>query len=177
MLGALPKGGSIAVTTSSEAGHDIVAAVREAFADVHLPATTDIVTATSVRDPERDRVRRELDGRHWRDLDAASIASHPEALFLLAPRAWHFYLPAYLITALVAPRESDLAAASVVVSLTPDRPDPDSTTWVGERVRLLSAEQRSALERWLDHLATSRPWELSRDRERRIVDVLRDVAG
>jgi hypothetical protein len=156
----------------------VIAAVREAFAEVRMPAASDIVPATAIHDPERERVQREFDGRHWRDLDASFVGSHAEALLLLAPRAWHFYLPAYLIAALVGPRESDLGAASVVVSLTrPEDVNPDATTWVGERVRLMSVEQRSALAGWLDHLATHRPWELSRDRERQIMEMLQDLPG
>lgn len=162
------------MTKPSDFAESIVSAIRQAFVGVEIPEPSAIVPQTPVRDRERDRIRHEFAGRHWRDLDASFVGARAESILLMTPTAWHFYLPAYLVAAIVAERESDLAAASVVVGLTPQRDDdPDSRAWVDERTRLLSPEQRTVLREWLGYLAERRPWELSADGVRRIVDGLR----
>lgn len=138
-------------------GQDVIGEIRFAFSGVPEPEPGNITPRTAVRDREREQISRDFAGRHWDELDAAFLRSRAESLLLLAPPAFHYFLPAYLIAAVAGPGESDLVAAAVLMALSPpESGDPGAWAWFNDRVGLLSAEQRDAIRHWLAHIAAER---------------------
>jgi hypothetical protein len=134
----------------------LVAEIREAFADVPRPAGEALVPATPVRDRIREQVQADFDGRDWRDLDAAFLRERAEDLLLLSAEAFHHYLPAFLIASVEQPRDVDLVPAAVLLSLTaPDADsDPVARRYYDDRIGRLDAAQRDAVESFLRYAAT-----------------------
>src|SRR5262249_35478647 len=75
-------------------------------------------------------------------------------LLILAPQAFAYYLPAYLIATVEEPEAIDLALDAVVLSLT--APEPDDAVvgeWFEERFDRLTPLQREAARRELEFIA------------------------
>jgi hypothetical protein len=147
MLGALsPRRSKVMSPGSLDARREQVAKqIRTAFAGVDYPGSDDLVPETSGRDLEREELATALSGRDWRELDVAFLRSRPEALLLMSPGGFRFYLAAYALAAVENPRGSDLVPAVVVKSLTPPLESESASHWFEERVAGVSAEQGAAL--------------------------------
>jgi Family of unknown function (DUF6714) len=131
----------------------VAARIRSAFAGARYPGDDRLVPQTARRDREREQITRDFAGRHWSELGVEFVRRQPEALLLMSPDAFRFYLPAYVLAAVEHSRRSDLAPAAVVQSLTPPSRDAASARWFEERVRGLSNEQRAALRGALQVIA------------------------
>jgi len=123
----------------------IATRIREAFAGVRYPGHDYLVPQTPHRDLEREEITADFAGLDWRDLGVPFVRGQPEALLLMSPSAFLFYLPAYALAAIEDPRGSDLAPAVVVKSLTPPVDSGESLQWFEERVGGLSVEQVAAM--------------------------------
>jgi hypothetical protein len=77
----------------------LVDRIREVFTDVAYPGDNDILcTPEHVRGcGECSGLQRALDGRKWEDLAIEPRGYVLHAMDFFTPRAWHYYLPAYLI--------------------------------------------------------------------------------
>jgi hypothetical protein len=80
---------------------ELIEKVKMAFASVEYPGDRDITRSTYGAEPEA--LKREfIEKKDWRVLDAKFLNQAPEgwrtALSFFSDRAFHFYLPAYLIT-------------------------------------------------------------------------------
>jgi hypothetical protein len=73
-------------------------------------------------DPEYRDVAHAFQGKHWRELSPAFIREQRDALPLLSPAAFRFFLPAYMLACLDGAQDLDTAPLSVASCLTP--PDP-----------------------------------------------------
>ena len=137
---------------SDEAQVRIATQIREAFAGMRYPGTDRLVPATSFRDPEREQIIADFAGRDWRELRVPFIREQAEALLLMSPSAFRFYLPAYAVAAIEDPYGSELAPAVVVKSLTPPADSGESLRWFEERVGGLSTEQIAAMRNALSFI-------------------------
>lgn len=101
---------------------ELGAAIAGAFAAVPAPGPAALVSGDVDYDPEYRDVAHAFEGKHWRELSPAFIREHRDALPLLSPAAFRFFLPAYLLACLDGAQDLDTAPLSVASSLTPPEP-------------------------------------------------------
>lgn len=77
--------------------------IVHAFADVRYPGDDHIV-ADPDHCPECEDVAAAFRGRHWKELTPALIFERKDALPLLRPEAFRYFLPAYLLACVDARR-------------------------------------------------------------------------
>ncbi|MFO0575607.1 MAG: PASTA domain-containing protein [Polyangia bacterium] len=124
-------------------------AIVEAFADAAAPGEEDIAPHGC---GECQRVRDDLKGHHWQALPDDILEYHHDSLPLLGPRAFCFFLPAYLLAAL---KESDPWGfdSIVIFNLTPPETlDREEISWFLERVQGFSSAQIASIFSFLHYL-------------------------
>ena len=106
-------------------------AVVEAFGNLPLPSEDALIKASRPHTGlppevaeremvERERIRQELAGKRWQELDATFLQARWAALCYLSPTAWYYYLPALLSASLEHFSETNqLIHATVYSVLTP----------------------------------------------------------
>jgi hypothetical protein len=95
------------------------ARILEAFAAVPRPGDAALVSGDESYDPEYRAVARALVGKDWQTLSLACIREHQDALPLLTPAAFRYFLPAYLLACIRDEANLDTAPSNVAMSLAP----------------------------------------------------------
>lgn len=133
------------------------ATITSAFADVPHPGDAALVTGDVSYDPEYRAVARAFGSKHWCELSRAFIREHDDALPLLRPAAFRFFLPAYLLACVDDGPDLGTAPLNVVSSLSPPEPsDVDSVRAFSERAAAFTVAEARAITAYL---------KLARDRE------------
>lgn len=99
---------------------DATAKIRETFQDATYPGDDNIVTDGG-HDPECREIEDGFKGKAWASISPRTVLQYKDALPLLTPAAFRYYLPAYLIACLEAPEEIDVAWDNVIFNLTPPK--------------------------------------------------------
>ena len=89
---------------------DVLNRVRTAFDEVPYPGGNKIFAHERTED---------YIGQHWKQLSLEFIVSHRSDLPLFNAESFHFYLPAFLIHALLHPNEVDTLISNLVYNLAP----------------------------------------------------------
>jgi len=140
----------------SERKEQVISQIRLAFADVTRPEADNIVIG---HDPESVEVRIAFEGKDWHDIGVGVLVpQRMDSLCFMTPEAYHYYLPAYMITGIEVYYDSDLALDSAVDSLT--KPEPQDGSYYRKesldtfrrRIGLLSNEQKKAVRVFLEYL-------------------------
>ena len=149
--------------SAAERGCQAASDIRRAFAEVPRPAPDAIATRTSAflkyEDEEGRLVERFFAGRDWRDMTFQVIWDGCEspgdaALTFMAPEAFRYFLPAYILIALEEYDISDVTAETAILGLIPDRLNftgnaDDPGSWFGRNVGGFTDEQRRAIAGFL----------------------------
>jgi hypothetical protein len=106
--------------------------IEESFGRVPYPGDEHIVADNSGWDPEYERPRTALRGRHWRDLPFETLYAVRSSLSFLSPEGYRFYLPAFMRTAIVDYDRADVLPSSVIGSLTLPHPSDMNVDWLVE---------------------------------------------
>lgn len=154
------------------------AIITSAFAEAPHPGDAALVTGDVSYDPEYRAVAHAFSGKHWCELSRDFIREHRDALPLLGPSAFRFFLPAYLLACLEDEPDLDTAPSNVVSSLSPPEPgDAASERAFFERAAAFTVAEARAIAAYL---------QLARDREsdgsaenaaRRALDYWRSARG
>jgi hypothetical protein len=91
--------------------------VEQVFDDVEYPGDDNLVYDQSGEHMECNEIAAKFQRQHWRDLDVITLRSEAAALFFFSERAYVYFLPAYLKTAILDPEEADTIPGAVVDSL------------------------------------------------------------
>ena len=92
------------ITKLQKQARQLRAQITEAFDDVSYPGDDNLYDGLEQRDSDYYDVIRNLTGKHWRDLipkrKPPKEFNTPlsKDMHFLSPEAWHFFLPAHLIT-------------------------------------------------------------------------------
>ena len=149
--------------SAAERGHQAASDIRRTFADVPRPPPDEIGARSSAfwkyEDEEGRVVERFFAGKDWRDMTYRVIREGlrtPEsaALTFMAPEAFRYFLPAYMLIALEEYDISDITAETAVLRLIPDRLNftgnaDDPGSWFGRNVGGFTNEQRRAIAGFL----------------------------
>jgi hypothetical protein len=135
---------------------ELRAAIESAFAAVPQPSPDALVSGDVGYDPEYRDVAESFEGKHWRELSPAFVREHRDALPLLSPAAFRFFLPAYLLACIEAEQDLDTAPLSVALSLTPPEPhDGGASEAFARRTLLFTPVEARAICAYLAAAPTS----------------------
>jgi hypothetical protein len=137
---------------------DIEACFRKAFT-FDPPPTGDRLVKILGDIDKRQEIRKIFSGRRWWELAPDLIMEHDDAISFMEPEGRRYYLPAYLIATLYADPEwffSEMVIYHLYLPLTRPEGDPIRTKF--ERfLGLLSAEEKSAVRKFLEYLIDHDP--------------------
>jgi len=149
--------------------------IEEAFADIPSPGTTpeDIVEDYNNFEGEKMWTAKAFAGRHWKDMPLDAMSNNSAVAcgsILMTVRAYHFFLPGFMIVTLDRSACHWEGVGTLVFTLTPPLPteqEPDMTPEEiqniksndrviqkrhEERIRLLSPAQKEVVIDFLKHL-------------------------
>jgi hypothetical protein len=99
-------------------GEAVKATIVQAFRGSSYPGDDNLVIGN---DRECREIAAAFRGREWRSISHDFSREQKEALPLLAPEAFRYFLPAYLISCIDARNQIDVAWDSVIFNLTPPK--------------------------------------------------------
>ena len=123
----------------------LVESIEKAWANVQYPGDQNIFTPDSF---DTDGITEYFSGTTWKGHSIAGLRSRCFALnTFFTPKAYHYWLPAYLIAAVEDPLELSQGAQCLVASVSPGR------GWDAEKkVALLTNDQKLAVKQVLEYL-------------------------
>ena len=123
----------------------LVETISKAWANVPYPGDQNIFTPDSYDD---EGITDYFSGTTWKGHMVERLRSRCSALnVFFTPRAYHYWLPAYLIATVEDPLELSQGVQSLVASVTPGR------GWkLEEKMALLTNEQKLAVIKVLEYL-------------------------
>ncbi len=138
---------------SEELRAQAVAQIEAAFAETPAPSPEgDWHTFYECADLET-----EWQGKHWRDLTTDMIRNWGDCVMHLAPEAFRFYLPAFMIHSLLH-READMLRIAMLIALAPSSGLPSSTLENRQLVANASAFTTAEAEAVLTFLPALKSW-------------------
>src|SRR4051794_32006983 len=91
--------------------------IHEAFGDLPYPGDDRIVSDNTGYDLESERVKNSVKGCHWCDVSFDTLSRLREALPLMSPEGFRFYLPAYMVISILDPDRADVIVDYVISAL------------------------------------------------------------
>ncbi len=126
---------------------EFVREVEEAFADVPYPGDDKIVDNLDLYG--RDIIFEAFRGKHWREITIDVLFWHRDSFGQLSPEGFRFYLPCFMIGAVLHPVETDTLWQSVFFDLTPRDSEGPLMDWFHALVNLLDARQKAVVRRYV----------------------------
>ncbi len=121
----------------------IIEQIKHAFASVLYPGDDNIVPKTQY-DDETQITEAELLGKRWNELTLlVEDFSYGFSLSFLTPMAYHYYLPAFLISSVELEEDANIVSETIW-SLTPPEESNNNGVFYSRMV-LLTPEQHSAI--------------------------------
>jgi len=115
------------------------------------PGDDALVTNQSGCDPESEEVFSDFRGKSWKEVPIEILRKHKEALPLLTPRAFRYYLPAYMIGCVDSFYDVDVVLDSVLFNLTPPEPRRGwEWNFFRERAEQFNEQERDAITSFLE---------------------------
>jgi len=123
----------------------LVESIEKAWASVPYPGDQNIFTPESYDD---EGITEYFSGTTWKGHTIAGLRSRCSAInIFFTPKAYHYWLPAYLIAAIEDPLELSQGAQCLVASVSPGRGSD-----VEEKMALLTDDQKLAVTKVLEYL-------------------------
>jgi len=110
--------------------------IEEAFSEAPLP----VLGTLSLPTYDDEGTNEFFGGTDWRTHTISGLRQHDFALTVFTPGAFRYYLPAFLLCSLRDPEAADILPELIISGLQRDR------------IRALSAKERSAVARFLEWL-------------------------
>ena len=106
----------------------IIESIDHSFRFAKAPTPNEIVDDEPC-DLERQEIRESFSNRQWNKLSAPMLLQHTDSLLFFTPKAWVYYVPAYMKVMLIRFREAELVVDMFVSSLARhgERYDPHLT--------------------------------------------------
>jgi hypothetical protein len=94
--------------------------IEAAFGQARYPGDDHLVDDNSgYPGAESTDIAAAFRGKHWKDLPLETLRYFSAALSFFTPEAYHFYLPAFLITSALRYDDADILPGAVLFHLTP----------------------------------------------------------
>lgn len=127
---------------------EVAAEIEGAFESLSYPGDDDLIGARMHW--EAPEVLEAFRGRHWKDVPLSVLFTHRLSLPLFSNEAFRFYLPAYLVAAVLHPEEVDTLRENVFFSLTPPELEGPQASLFVERMNRFDARQAAAIRRFIE---------------------------
>jgi Family of unknown function (DUF6714) len=101
--------------------------IASAFAATVHPGNDNLVATGAGIDPESREIADAFRDKRWQEVSSGMVRQYAEALPLLTPDAFRYFLPAYMMASIDDYPNVDVARDSVVFNLVP--PGPGSEGW------------------------------------------------
>lgn len=137
---------------------EILMAIRDAFPVANAPSAEAVVAdfVPGNRPVEAEELVHTLNRRPWTDVAPEFIDAHSDWMVYLSPRAFAYFLPAWLVYGLDYHRAG--YAADWVVSFFAHPPASEEMSDVQARmINALDSTQKSTVIQWLIHLIAAYP--------------------
>ena len=134
---------------SSRTADQLQKLIEAAFAETNYPGDTQLVDDNSGYHLECNEVAAAFRGKHWKEVPLETLRYHSAGIFFLTPEAYRFYLPAYLLAAVLHYDQVDTLPDSVVFSLIPPSDARDVEAY-RQRVEGFTATQRQVIRCFLE---------------------------
>ena len=131
---------------------ELIRKIEEAFSDSQYPGDDRLVYDNSGRHFECAEIAKDFRGKDWREIPLETLRYHSDSLFFFTPKAYHFYLPAYLMASILSYREADIISSNVVYSLTYHEEKGTKMDRFIERTNCFSSTQQLAIRSFLEFL-------------------------
>jgi hypothetical protein len=138
---------------------DIERVIRDAFTETGPPDATEIVPRHNFVHLECDEIRDAFRGKRWEELSVPFLTYHRDAVFFFTPRAWSYFLPAYMSAILARYDETDTMVNGLLATVTPTR-NGDDEALRRSRIAALSSSQRVAFGMFIEWVAAKHPEDL-----------------
>ncbi len=110
----------------SKTPEELVRVIEQVFEGVPYPGDDDAMIEPGPDGYYRETLASTWRGLSWRNVDAAWLAKEGEdALIFMTPASVHYYMPAFLIAAVLSYEAMDIAVDTLVSMLTPRPPSDD----------------------------------------------------
>jgi hypothetical protein len=127
--------------------------ILTAFAAAPYPGDHNLVLAEAGRDPESSEIAQAFRGKRWNEISSETLREFAQALPLFTPRAFRYYLPAYMLETVNSQDPEDVLKDFVPFNLTP--PGDQGKTqdvFFAERAGLFSLAERDAIASFLGQM-------------------------
>ena len=133
-------------------------AIYAAFPAGNPPGPNGIVAdfVPQSKPAEAAELIRELAGRPWTEVDSGFIETHGDWMVYLAPAAFAYFLPAWLVYGLAYDRAGYVADWTVSFFAHPPASEP-MTDVQARMIDALDSHQKSAVIRWITYLIEAHP--------------------
>lgn len=119
---------------------EATASIRGAFASAPQPAPVDVQNDHC---PECQATAACFAGKRWQDVTVATLLDPRPSPALLTPAAFRYYLPAFMIGCIEAPRALDVIPNDVIGQLAP--PNAKTTGRTGDCLHDITVPQAAAI--------------------------------
>lgn len=133
----------------------ILREILNAFPTANPPESEDI-PAGFVGQAESRELVLGLAGRSWTQVDSGYISNHGDWLVYLSPRAFAYFLPAWMALSLNYARAGYVADWTVSFFCHPPASEPMSNVQ-SRMIGALDSAQKSAVIRWITHMVQANP--------------------
>jgi hypothetical protein len=130
--------------------------IEAAFAETNYPGDALLVYDNSGHHLECNEVAAAFRGKHWKEISLEILRYHSAGIVFLTPEAYRFYLPAYLLAAVMHYNQADTIPDSVVFSLIPPADANDFQAYQ-RRIEGFTPAQRQAIKYFLEYLKQTHP--------------------
>ncbi len=127
--------------------------IEKAFSEAAYPGDDKLVYDNSPEQLECVEVRNTFRGKHWNEIPLKVLQQNADSIFFFTPEAYRFYLPAYMIAAVISYRNADLIPTSVISSLTMPDTETDSALFL-KKVQGFSPTQKSVIRSFLEFISS-----------------------
>lgn len=129
----------------------LIQEIETAFAGTEYPGDHRLVYADTDEHLEAREIAEAFRGMDWRELSVDMLRYHSQSLFFMTADAYRFYLPAYLVAAVLHYDVADTIPGSVVFSLIPPLDDRDTISY-RQQMRGFTSAQRQAIRSFLEFM-------------------------
>lgn len=125
--------------------------IEKAFADVPYPGYENLVHIQRPEDIDVAEHFKDIRWLDWKDKPSLVLSKVSSGdLFLLSKEAYRYYLPLYMIQALVDYEKADLFPSEIIHSLAPVANKPAINKYVSRRISLMTPTQLKAILSYLE---------------------------
>ena len=127
----------------------LIQEIEQAFADASYPKGSNLVEDDSLWGSFK--LQQDFHGKLWNDVSLELLLKYSVSLSRFTPQAFCYFLPAYILAALLYPIESDTIGENIIFNLAP----PDNTASAEtqknflQRMECFSIPQKTAIQKFV----------------------------